>query len=139
MDPLSSLQEQVASQQQQLQELMGHVSIMSGQLNTAIARAEQAEKERGEVLRLAMAKLDGRQERPDAIVDVKGVGQPYKYAGWTDQDFSEWDYKMLTFLRAKFGEDIIGFTVGMAQRLLSSDMEMEDKVKTTAACRSCES
>ena len=47
---------------------------------------ERAEKERAEVLRLAMAKLDNRHDR---IVDEKAVESLYKCSGRTDQDLSE--------------------------------------------------
>lgn len=40
------------------------------------------------------------------LVDTKGVGQPFKFSGKSDQDFSAWQFKFKTFVKAKFGNDV---------------------------------
>ena len=104
----SALQQQIqemaqnqANMQTQMQNMMQAMTALNQQLTQAQQRAEAAEKERADALRLAVAKLDHTD-----IVDAKGVGQPFKLNGKADQDFAEWDHKVVTFLRAKFGEDV---------------------------------
>eukprot|EP00975_Prorocentrum_lima_P039258 8247809-Prorocentrum_lima.AAC.1 len=68
-------------------------------------RAEAAEQERSDVIRMA-AEAARRSERGEEIVDIRGVGQPFKFSGKRDskgapdQDFAEWSLKMMTFLKA---------------------------------------
>eukprot|EP00975_Prorocentrum_lima_P052823 11073066-Prorocentrum_lima.AAC.1 len=53
-----------------------------------------------------------RSERGEEIVDIRGVGQPFKFSGKCEskgvpeQDFAEWSLKMMTFLKAKFGLNV---------------------------------
>lgn len=67
------------------------------QLNVALQQS-MAEKN-------ALIKLAQRISDPD-IVDIKGVGQPFKYTGKKDHDFSEWSHKFRTFIAAKFGNKL---------------------------------
>eukprot|EP00972_Heterocapsa_arctica_P111313 16388355-Heterocapsa_arctica.AAC.1 len=76
------------------------VRQMGGTVQEALGRAERVEEKRASVVRLVKRLAD-----PD-IVDGKGVGQPFKYTGRKDQDFSEWSYKMSTFVMGKYGERI---------------------------------
>ena len=87
-------QDMLIQQQTQMQQVMARLT----ESNT---RAERAEEERY----LAMKLLSQRQGAED-LVDTKGVGQPFKFSGKTDQDFAEWDHKMKTFLRAKYGPEL---------------------------------
>lgn len=111
---LFSMQQQLdmqAQQQQQahaqLQEAMSMLTNLSGQLNEATSRAQVAEQERRDALRIAAASLGSESGGGhSSLVDSKGVGQPFKYHGGSDQDFSEWSHKVTTYLKAKFGSEI---------------------------------
>jgi len=56
--------------------------------------------------RIAAKLAEGSGGNSD-LVDCRGVGQPFKYTGRKDQDFSEWDHKFRIFVAAKFGQDIV--------------------------------
>ena len=43
----------------------------------------------------------------DVMIDTKGIGQPFREKGTSDQDFGEWTHKVRTFVLARFGEDIL--------------------------------
>ena len=101
-DQMTQMQTRMSTTDAQVGYLNGQLTTVTAQLTAAQARAEVAEKERADILKLAMSKLGSD------IVDGKGVGQPFKLTGVKDsqQDFAEWDHKMLTYLRAKFGAEI---------------------------------
>ena len=100
MDNMRQLmQQQVAHVAEQTQAMLS----MNSNLQQAMARAERAESERSDMLKIA-AKL--ASSSGGELVDTRGVGQPFKFSGKRDQDFAEWDHKMRTFLGAKFGSDI---------------------------------
>lgn len=112
---LLSMQQQIdvqaqAQQQsnQQLQEALSMLNTLSAQLGEATARAQTAEQERRDALRLAAASIGNVEGfgTGGPLVDSKGVGQPFKYHGGSDQDFSEWSHKVTTYLKAKFGSDV---------------------------------
>ena len=112
---LLSMQQQIdvqaqAQQQsnQQLQEALAMLNTLSAQLGEATARAQTAEQERRDALRLAAASIGNVEGfgTGGPLVDSKGVGQPFKYDGGSDQDFSEWSHKVTTYLKAKFGSDV---------------------------------
>lgn len=97
-DQLQALQQAIATQQMLLQQQQGQIDMMSAQLKSATERANRADEDRSRLIELAT--------KGGGLVDTKGVGQPFKYSGKIDQDFSEWDHKMITFLRAKYGANI---------------------------------
>ena len=98
-DPLLDLQAQIQVQQEMLLSHQQQMMQLQHQLQDAFGRAARAEEERSIALRLA-----GSQK--SELVDTKGVGQPFKFSGKSDQDFSEWVYKFKTFAKAKFGGDV---------------------------------
>ena len=93
----------------ELQSLRAEMNEVRTALVTTTARAEAAEKERSDVIRLAAQKSGGDR---DDIVDGRGVGQPFKFDGRKDQngqaiqDFGEWSVKLITFLSAKLGSKV---------------------------------
>ena len=46
-------------------------------------------------------------DRGSAMVDTKGIGQPFTLKGTSEQDFGEWTQKVRTFMLARFGDDIL--------------------------------
>ena len=48
-----------------------------------------------------------RPNRGDAMVDTKGIGQPFTLKGGADHDFGEWTDKVRTFMLARFGDEIL--------------------------------
>ena len=74
------------------------------QLQLESARAQTAEQERrGLILTLGAM----RTNPGDAMIDTKGIGQPFTLKGTSDQEFGEWTHKVRTFTLARFGEDIL--------------------------------
>jgi len=89
----------------ELQALRADMTAIQGSLVAANTRAENAERERSEVIRLAAAQRPQRGEGDWDLVDGKGVGQPFKLTG-RGQDFSEWTLKVVTFMKAKLGSKL---------------------------------
>ena len=100
---IDSVRQLMQQQAAQVAEQTQAMQSMTTTLQQAIARAERAESERGDMLKIA-AKL--ASSSGGELVDTRGVGQPSKFSGRKDQDFAEWDHKVRTFLVAKFGGDI---------------------------------
>ena len=101
------IQQQAAVQQQQIaiqQEMVQRMTALGEEVTSSTARADAAEQERKDVLRLAAAAHENRGG--DSLVDGRGVGQPFKFNGKADQDWSEWSLKLLVYLKAKFGVEI---------------------------------
>ena len=46
------------------------------------------------------------------MVDTKGIGQPFTLKGGADHDFGEWTHKVLTFMLARFGDEILTALTG---------------------------
>lgn len=92
---------QVEVQQDMIIRLQAALEGMRREMEQNNVRLQRAEEERAIALKLA-SQAQSAQE----LVDTKGVGQPFKFSGRPDQDFAEWDHKMKTFLRAKFGVEI---------------------------------
>ena len=111
---LLAMQQQIDSQAQQqqqsqvqLQEAVVMMQTLQGQLSDAVSRVQAAEQERRDALRVAAAAVGSDAGSfQGGIVDSKGVGQPFKYNGGADQDFSEWSHKVTTYLKAKFGFEV---------------------------------
>eukprot|EP00435_Cladocopium_sp_Y103_P074892 s153_g52.t1 len=97
---LIQIQAQVALQQDRLLQQEQRLGQLQTQLLETAQRLVKAEEERNLVLRLAARKSD------EGLVDSKGVGQPFKFSGKSDQDFAEWQHKFKTFMKAKFGEEV---------------------------------
>lgn len=98
-DVLVQLQAQLQVQQEHLIRQEQIVNAMQLQLNDSLTRMQRAEEERNMVLKLAAKKTED-------LIDSKGVGQPFKFSGKSDQDFSEWNHKFKTFMRAKYGDEV---------------------------------
>ena len=49
-----------------------------------------------------------RTDRGGAMVDTKGIGQPFMLNGTAEQDFGEWAHKVRSFMLARFGDQILG-------------------------------
>ena len=43
----------------------------------------------------------------DAMVDTKGIGQPFTLQGGADDDLGEWTHKVRMFMLARFGDEIL--------------------------------
>ena len=97
-----ALQAEVVAMRQRHEQTEATLAALTASLRDADARATRAEEERAAVI--AMAR---HIQRDTDIVDVKGIGQPFKFAGKKDQDFSEWSHKLLTFIRSKFGDRVL--------------------------------
>ena len=97
---IQSLRAAIEAQQLALQQQTTLMGQMSAAIQSAEERAIRAEAERARVIELVSS------VKKEELVDTKGVGQPFKYSGKLDQDFSEWDHKMVTFLRAKYGSSV---------------------------------
>ena len=101
MRRLEQIQTVVDNQQTALTQQQGMIRDVTEQLQASEQRAVRAEADRETMVRLFGPKSGGSE-----LVDTKGVGQPFKYSGKSDQDFSEWSHKMVTFLRAKYSSDV---------------------------------
>lgn len=99
-DQIQQLRNAVEQQQNVLQQQQTQLGSLTTQLADAVQRAQQAEADRSRLIEIAAS-------RQGELVDTKGVGQPFKFSGKSDNDFSEWNHKMLTFLRAKYGPSIV--------------------------------
>ena len=95
---LIQMQAQMQVQQDMLLQQQAQMQDVMAKLAESNARTLRAEEER----HLALKALS----RSEELVDARGVGQPFKFSGKVDQDFSEWDHKMRTFLRAKFRAEV---------------------------------
>ena len=76
------------------QVLTARVPAMETQLQFETARAHQAEQERS---RLIEKRGSTRMDRGSAMVDTKGIGQPFTLKGTSETDFGEWTHKVRTF------------------------------------------
>ena len=60
-----------------------------------------------------------RTDRGGAMVDTKGIGQPFMLRGTAEQDFGEWTHKVRTFMFARFGDQILtALTWAARQRMI---------------------
>ena len=98
------MQEAFQQQQHELQVLTARMAAMETQMQFETARAHKAEHERS---RLIENLGSMRMDRGSAMVDTKGIGQPFTLKGTSDQDFGEWTHKVRTFMLARFGDDIL--------------------------------
>ena len=48
-----------------------------------------------------------RKDRGGAVVDTKGIGQPFMLKGTAEQDSGEWTHKVRTFMLARCGDQIL--------------------------------
>ena len=80
-DILVQLQAQLQVQQEHLLRQEQVVNAMQLQLNESLTRMQRADEERNLALKLAARKTED-------LIDSKGVGQPFKFSGKSDQDFS---------------------------------------------------
>ena len=104
MATVEQMQEVLQQQAHELQVLGARIPALETQLQFESARAQTAEQERrGLILTLGAM----RTNPGDAMIDTKGIGQPFTLKGTSDQDFGEWTHKVRTFMLARFGEDIL--------------------------------
>ena len=114
---------------EEMRSLRADMSTMQAALVAATTRAEAAEKERSDVIRLAASRSRGDDQD---IVDGKGVGQPFKFhgkkdaRGQTEQDFAEWSLKFVTFIKAKTGQKEVEQMLKWASRQKKMIVEEED-------------
>ena len=78
------------------------------QLQLEAARAQTAERERSALTQTLGAM---RTDRGGAMVDTKGIRQPFMLKGTADQDFGEWTHRVRTFMLGRFGEQILGAVI----------------------------
>ena len=98
------MQEALQQQQHELQVLGARIAALETQLHFESARAQEAEQERSTLIQSLGAM---RPNRGDAMVDTKGIGQPFTLKGGADHDFGEWTHKVRTFMLARFGDEIL--------------------------------
>ena len=68
---------------------------METQLQYETARAHQVEQERSRLIEnMGSVRID----RGDAMIDTKGIGQPFILKGY----FGEWTHEVRTFMLARF-------------------------------------
>ena len=96
--------EQMQEALQQIQVLTARIGALEKQLQFESARAQTAEQERSALIQTLGTM---RPNRGDAMVDTKGIGQPFALKGTADQNFDEWSHKVRTFMLARFGDDIL--------------------------------
>ena len=94
--------------QQQLEQAVGTLTSMGQQLQDALARTAEAEKERADALKIAAALASESIQGGRDIVDNKGVGQPFKFSDSSKGDFSEWRYKFVGYVKARYGPEVEG-------------------------------
>ena len=117
--------EQMQEALQQIQVLTVRTAALENQLQFESARAQTAEPERSALIQTLGAM---RTNRGDAMVDTKGISQPFTLKGGADQDFGEWSHKVRTIMIARFGDDI--FTA-----LTSEARQRKIVVKTCVASK----
>ena len=98
---LARIQQVLTDQQLVLQQQQSQIQALNTHVQSAETRAQNAEAERSLVIRAL-----GSSDQSGGLIDTKGVGQPFRYSGKQDQDFAEWDHKMMTYLRAKYGASV---------------------------------
>ena len=96
--------EQVQEALQQLEAQRARIAALETQLHIESARAQTAEQERSALIQTLGVM---RTDRGGAMVDSKGIGQPFRLRGTADQDFGEWTHKVHTFMLARFGDQIL--------------------------------
>ena len=96
--------EQVQEIVRKVEEQQTRIAQLEVAMTQAVARGERAEQDRTALIRMLEEKSAGAGA---GIVDMKGVGQPFKYNGKKDLDFAEWTHKLRVYLVAKYGDKII--------------------------------
>ena len=73
-------------------------------------------------------------DRGDAMVDTRGIGQPFTPRGISDQDFGEWTHKVRTFMLARFGDEILSALTWAArqQRIVVKTCEASQRNRMTS-------
>ena len=84
--------EQMQEALQKIQMLTARITTLETQLHFESARAQTAEQERGALVQTLGTM---RNNRGDAVVDTKGIREPFTLKGGSDQDFGEWTHKVL--------------------------------------------
>ena len=111
-EEMQQIRQQQQVDQRRIQESEATIQRMGQAVQAGELRVQQAEVRvqeaearvtKSEEERTAMYKLVSRLADSD-IVDSKAVGQPFKFTGKKDSDFSEWSHKLKTFILAKYGE-----------------------------------
>ena len=97
---LARIQQVLTDQQLVLQQL-SQIQALNTHVQSAETRAQNAEAVRSLVIRAL-----GSSDQSGGLIDVKRVGQPFRYTGKQDQDSAEWDHKMMTYLRATYGASV---------------------------------
>ena len=77
------------------------MAALERQLQFESARAQKAEQERSTLIQNMGAM---RTDRGGAMVDTKGIGQPFMLKGTANQDFGERTHKVRTFMLGRFGD-----------------------------------
>ena len=85
-----------------VQQMELQIQSMIQELQNERTRTAKAEDERS-----VLIKTLGTRGSTTDIVDMKGIGQPFKLTGKPDQDFAEWTHKVKTFLSAKYNDAIL--------------------------------
>ena len=107
------MQEALQQQQHELQVLTARMATTETQLQFETARARQAEQERSTLIQTLGTM---RTDRGSAMVDTKGIGQLFTLKEISDQDFGEWTHKVVTFMLARFGDDILTALIWAARQ-----------------------
>ena len=123
MATAEQMQEAVQQQQHELQVL----GAMETQLQFEPARAQQAEQERSALIQTLGAM---RTNRGDAMVDTKGIVQPFTLKGGADDDFGGWTHKVRTFMLARFGDEEL-YDRLLAYSSTKQSIQMGESKKTT--------
>ena len=93
-------QQTISDLQQAVAQLQADQLTLHTESQAALARAVTAENERALLIATLGTRSSGGGD--GAMVDVKGVGQPWKLSGKDGEDFAEWVHKFKNFTRGKF-------------------------------------
>ena len=104
VEKIMATAEQVQEALQQLQAQEARIAALETQLRVEQTRSMTAEQERSTLIQTLGAM---RMDRGGAMVDTKGIGQPFMLKGTADQDFGERTHKVRTFMLARVGDQIL--------------------------------
>ena len=109
LNQMEEMRQRMLQQDQQLAALTQQLSDTNARAEAIAARAAQSDMEKREMMNL-MTQFAAQMTTGSAgsSVDKRGVGQPWKFTGKRDQDFSEWEFKFRNFIRASYGADAVG-------------------------------
>ena len=99
---MATVEQMIQQLVQQQQEQRAEIAFLREQMTKAVERADRANKVTEDMAKASAGNWSGG----GSLVDGRAVGQPLKYSGKTDQDFSEWTSKFTDFVKAKLSRQV---------------------------------